>query len=214
MAIGSAGKAAGKQMSCTSSAGSSTCLLWGINSKTISSGVVATVALTLSSTTHNTSSSIQLVNGVASFPGIALTVAASGFQLGATTTAGSFSATSNPFMVSATGMKLAFVQPPVDVAQGMTETVQVAVEDASSNILNSDNMTSITLTVPACSATVTIGTATVVGGVAMFNYKFYAVAALNLTASSSNAGSDSSSVFNVTANPDLLFADGFDGCRP
>jgi hypothetical protein len=157
---------------------------------------------------------IQLVNGVASFPGIALTVAASGFQLGATTTAGSFSATSNPFMVSATGMKLAFVQPPVDVAQGMTETVQVAVEDASSNILNSDNMTSITLTVPACSATVTIGTATVVGGVAMFNYKFYAVAALNLTASSSNAGSDSSSVFNVTANPDLLFADGFDGCRP
>ena len=54
----------------------------------------------------------------------------------------------------------------------------------------------------------------VVNGVASFNYRFYTAAALTLTASSSNAGSNGSSVFNVTANPDLIFADGFDGCRP
>ena len=82
MAVGSAATAAGKQMSCTSSAGSSTCLLWGINSTTISSGVVATVALTLSPTTQNTSSSIQLVNGVAAGSnGTAMTTSTAGSTL-------------------------------------------------------------------------------------------------------------------------------------
>ncbi|MDR3388587.1 MAG: protease pro-enzyme activation domain-containing protein [Rudaea sp.] len=157
---------------------------------------------------------IPLVAGVASFTGITLTIAAGGYQLGATTTAGAFTATSNPFMVSSTGEKLAFVQPPVDVAQGALETVQVAVEDPASNVIASDSTTSITLTAPACGTTVTIGTATVVTGVATFDYRFYTPAALTLTASSSDAGSDGSSVFNVTANPDLIFADGFDGCRP
>ena len=82
LAVGSAATAAGKQLSCTSNAGSSTCLLWGINSTTISSGVVATVALTLSPTTQNTSSSIQLVNGVAAASnGTAMTTSTVGSTL-------------------------------------------------------------------------------------------------------------------------------------
>ncbi len=177
------------------------------------------VTLTLAAGTDPTFSGggpVTFVNGVASFPSITLTAPASGYELGATTTAGSFTATSNPFTVSSTGDKLVFTtQPLVNVDQGVIEIVQVTIENASSQPVNTDNATSITLTVPACGTTVTLGTATVVSGVATFNNRFYTVAGpLYLTASSSNAGSDSSSAFNVTANPDLIFANGFESCRP
>jgi len=42
---GSAATAAHKQLSCRSSAGSATCLIWGLNNTTISSGVLARVSL-------------------------------------------------------------------------------------------------------------------------------------------------------------------------
>ena len=81
-AAGSVATAAGKQLSCKSSAGSSSCLLWGLNSKTMSNGVVATVALVISSTTKNSSSSIQLVSGVSSnSSGKAITTSTTGATL-------------------------------------------------------------------------------------------------------------------------------------
>jgi hypothetical protein len=77
--IGAAGTAAGKQVSCTNTAGSSMCLVSGLNSTTISNGVVATVALTISASTLDTSSSISLSNGVsASVDGTALTTSTTG----------------------------------------------------------------------------------------------------------------------------------------
>ena len=120
---------------------------------------------------------------------------------------------STSFVVSpATGAKLAFVQQPVNVTQGTTETVQVAIEDADNNVETADNATSITLSAPACGGSVTIGTATVVDGVATFNHRFFNVATLNLTATATGDAGATSSIFQVTANAGLIFADGFEGC--
>ena len=62
---GSAGTGAGKQISCNSIPGNSTCLLWGVNSSFISNGVAATVVLSISPSTQNTSSPVLLSNGSA-----------------------------------------------------------------------------------------------------------------------------------------------------
>jgi hypothetical protein len=76
---GSAATAAGKVVSCGSGVGTSTCAVWGMNSTAIQNGVVATVTLTLSASTVNTSSSIQLTGGqAASAAGSAVSTAAIG----------------------------------------------------------------------------------------------------------------------------------------
>lgn len=54
---GSAATAAHKQLSCRSSAGSATCLVWGLNNATISSGVLATVSLPIN---HASAASLPL----------------------------------------------------------------------------------------------------------------------------------------------------------
>ena len=62
----SAATAAGKTISCNNVAGTSTCVLYGINETPISSGVVATITLTISASTPDTSSNLQLTSGMAS----------------------------------------------------------------------------------------------------------------------------------------------------
>ena len=61
----SGGHVGGQAGPCSSASGMSTCILWGINSNTISNGVIATVAFTISGSTVNTSSAIQLSSGAA-----------------------------------------------------------------------------------------------------------------------------------------------------
>jgi hypothetical protein len=79
VSAGAAATAASKQITCNNSTGSSTCVLWGVNSNTISNGVVATVALPISAATLNTSSSVQLVDGAAAaLDSTALTTSTSG----------------------------------------------------------------------------------------------------------------------------------------
>ena len=79
VAAGSAATAAGKTLSCNNVSGSTTCLIWGLNSNTISSGVVATVTLTVSASTLQTSSIVQVLNSVASSAsGVAISSTASG----------------------------------------------------------------------------------------------------------------------------------------
>jgi hypothetical protein len=63
---GPAATAAGKLMSCTTGAGSFNCLLAGMNDSTIASGVVATVTVTVASSTADTSSLIQVLSPSAS----------------------------------------------------------------------------------------------------------------------------------------------------
>jgi hypothetical protein len=66
VAVGSAGTAAGKTISCNNFGGTSTCVLFGINETPIASGVVATVTLTVAASTLDTSSSVQLTSGMGS----------------------------------------------------------------------------------------------------------------------------------------------------
>jgi hypothetical protein len=78
------GPAAGnKELSCNSSAGTITCELWGMNTTPITSGVVATVSLALSTTTTNSTSSVQLAN---SYAADASALALSSSTTGATVT--------------------------------------------------------------------------------------------------------------------------------
>ena len=63
---GSAATAAGKTISCNNVAGISTCVLYGLNETPISSGVVAAITLTISASTPDTSSNVQLTSGMAS----------------------------------------------------------------------------------------------------------------------------------------------------
>ena len=80
IAAGGAAIAAGKSVSCNSGGGGVfTCVVWGMNSTAIPNGVVGTVTLTLSASTLNTSSIIQLNGGQSSSPsGNAISTTASG----------------------------------------------------------------------------------------------------------------------------------------
>jgi cohesin domain-containing protein len=79
VAAGPVATAAGKSLSCNNAVGSSTCVVWGLNSTAIANGVVAAVTLTLSGSTSNVSSSIQLLNGVAAAPdGTAISTSTAG----------------------------------------------------------------------------------------------------------------------------------------
>lgn len=59
---GPAAVAAGKSVSCGGSSGSYTCMVFGLNSITLSSGVVATATFTVSPTAAGTSSPIQILS--------------------------------------------------------------------------------------------------------------------------------------------------------
>src|SRR5262249_35334856 len=65
VSVGPAASPAGKQVSCSHTPGSSSCILWGINANSIANGIVATVSLHVSSSTPNTSSTIDLSDGAA-----------------------------------------------------------------------------------------------------------------------------------------------------
>jgi hypothetical protein len=56
--------ATNKSISCQYGTGTATCMLWGLNDTPMASGVVATVSLTVSASTKDTSSLVQLTNGI------------------------------------------------------------------------------------------------------------------------------------------------------
>lgn len=71
--------AAGKSISCNSTAGNPTCVLWGMNTNAIPNGVIATIVLTVSATTHNTSSLVQVGAAASASPaGLSMATIASG----------------------------------------------------------------------------------------------------------------------------------------
>jgi len=65
---GTVATAAGKTVTCNPAPGSLNCLVFGFNTTTMSNGVVATVAVTLSASTVKTSTAITMSSGVASDP--------------------------------------------------------------------------------------------------------------------------------------------------
>ncbi len=96
-------------------------------------------------------------------------------------------------------------------------TVTVTEYDAGNNVIP-DNTTSVDFVVAACGGSVDLGSAPMSNGVATLTstQRFYTVAnGLSITANDTAAGlTQISAQFGVLANADLLFSDGFDGCRP
>jgi len=94
------------------------------------------------------------------------------------------------------------------------------VHNGADAVITSDNTTQVTLTVQdSCGDPNTIGTVTVINGVATFSTtgpKFYTVAAGLDISAAPEAGNDTAianSNVNVVTNTDILFADGYEDCR-
>ena len=64
VAPGAAATAASKSISCNNAAGTKKCVAWGVNSNAIANGILATVAMTISGSTKNTSSAVSLSGGL------------------------------------------------------------------------------------------------------------------------------------------------------
>jgi hypothetical protein len=79
---GPAAVAAGKSVSCNGGSGSYTCMLFGLNNVTLSSGVVATATLSVPPAAAGTSSTIQVLNSTGvTLGGTPVSVAATGGQV-------------------------------------------------------------------------------------------------------------------------------------
>jgi hypothetical protein len=100
IAAGPATTSANKQLSCSSSAGSATCILWGLNDTTVSTGVLATVSLPINHTTDS-SSQLQLASSAAAD--------SSGSSLGTSATGGTV--TIQPGLSGFTCTPVAFAAP-------------------------------------------------------------------------------------------------------
>src|SRR5690606_26593535 len=109
------------------------------------------------------------------------------------------------------------VGPVSNVAQGdRLGAVSVSIVDVDGRVVVEDSSSQVTLTTTACGGPVTLGQATAVNGVATFpadtSARFYTLATgKSLTASSGSLSG--SATFDVVAGGELLFADGFEGCR-
>jgi hypothetical protein len=155
-------------------------------------------------------------SGNATFADAVLTVAGT-YTLGAAD--GALGATSNSFNIAAASPDhLAFTPVPGDIMQGQTlGSVTVTEYDAFDNPVVADNTTQVSLTAGSCGGTV-LGTATLSGGVGQFNTtpSFMTVASgVSLSAAAGTVPpTAASSTFNVASNTDIIFAGGFDDCRP
>jgi hypothetical protein len=114
--------------------------------------------------------------------------------------------------------QLVFTSVPTTVVAGATTSVDVSIEDANNNVVASDSATVVSLVDSVCGTTV--ATLQASSGVAHFtNLSFHSVGSHTLHASGTSepvptlAESDSSA-FSVTADPDWIFANGFETCVP
>jgi hypothetical protein len=115
--------------------------------------------------------------------------------------------------------KLVFTTQPVNVNQGnVLGTVTVTEQDDNGATMD-DNATVVTFTTNTACGALTLGTATMVNGVATLasTQRFY-TAASNLTVSGSEGSNTlaaaNSSSFSVMGNADMVYANGLESCRP
>ncbi|MBS0556195.1 MAG: hypothetical protein JSR27_02145 [Proteobacteria bacterium] len=115
-------------------------------------------------------------------------------------------------------LSLVFTTQPVDIARGTTQgTLAVTEQNQFGYVISSDSSSTVNFSVVACGGPVSLGSATMSNGVATLSssaQRFYSTATgVTVGADSSGIGSATSNAFNVIANSDVLFSDGFDGCR-
>ena len=145
---------------------------------------------------------VNAVNGVATFSGLSINNAGSGYTLTASAT-GLSGATSTAFTVFGAGAKLVFTQQPTNVAAGssITPAVAVSIEDAQGNVVASaTNSVSIAIGTNPSGGTLS-GTLSVaaVNGVATFsNLSINKLGTgYTLAASATGLTGATSSAFNV-----------------
>jgi len=157
--------------------------------------------------TLNGGSQVTVVAGVATFSGLSINKAGTGYTLTASSTPAYSAATSSTFNITpGAPTQLAFVQGPTNTAAGssITPAVTVAVEDANGNVETSDSVTKVTLgfgTNPG-GGTLTGGSAaTVVAGIATFSGLSINKSGTGYTLSASSTPvytTPTSSAFNIT----------------
>jgi len=168
----------------------------------------------------------NFVNGIGTYAAAKISPAGVGYTLKASVSAPTtppinFSVTSNAFNITTgAAAKLAFTVQPGSVQAGavIAPALQVSVEDANGNVVNSNNSIMVTLRRASCSGTALVGGGplTVTKGVATFSgVSLYTVAPSTiLSATASGLASANSNSFAVTANPDYLFRGAFETCIP
>jgi outer membrane protein assembly factor BamB len=156
---------------------------------------------------------VAVASGVATFPALSINTAGNGYTLTATSTPSYTAAISSAFNITASTAgppaKLAFVQGPTSTVAGVTITpaVQVAVEDASGNIVTSDNTDQVSLAIgtnPTGGALTGGSAVTVVSGIATFGGLSINTAGSGYTLTPSSPTSPSlsgppSAAFNITS---------------
>jgi len=121
------------------------------------------------------------------------------------------------FVVGAGTPTLVFTTQPGDVtAGGVLATIVVTEKNPLGDTID-DNASVVDFTLTACGGPVALGSATMVHGVATLNptLHFYTVtdpSTLQVTAKTLTL-TGSSDGFVVQSSGDLVFADGFEGCR-
>jgi outer membrane protein assembly factor BamB len=152
---------------------------------------------------------VTVAAGIATFSGLSIDKAGTGYTLAASSTPSYAGATSTAFNV-APGLgppsKLAFVQGPSDTTAGaaVTPAVKVAVEDANGNVETSDNATQVSLAIATNPAggTLSGGSAvTVASGIATFSGLSIDTAGSGYTLKASSNPSynaATSAAFNIT----------------
>ena len=170
--------------------------------------------------TLNGGGSMLLTQGVATYSALKINAAGTGYTLVATSTPSGLSTTSNAFNIAAgAATKLVFTVQPTTVMSEhiISPTVQVSVEDANGNIVPTGSF-AITLKKTTCTTSTPSGGGpiTTTNGVATFpNLKLATVATgVALQATATGLTSATSSAFNVTANTDVIFHNGFETCTP
>ena len=191
----------------------------------ITSDNTTQIQLTLSSNTLNGTVVQTVVAGVATFSDLSINAVGTGYTLtAASTNVGPpplVSAISTPFDISAgPPAKLAFVQQPTDTLAGgyVNPPVTVVVEDLGGNPVTTDNGTLVTISVMTPCGPIKLESETDSAGIATFpSLRLNTIATgVVLDASASGLAGASSTAFNVLANPDRVFFDGFDDptCTP
>jgi len=158
---------------------------------------------------------VAFVGGVATFDTLLFDVAGTGYQLGASDSGDALTAApSSTFTIAPGAPRLIFSTEPIDLTRGNSlGTIGVTEDDGSGNVVP-DSASTVDFSIAACGGTVDLGSVQLSNGVATLTstQRFYAAATGLVINAGTGVLNGSSRKFNVLAG-DLIFADGYDGCR-
>ena len=154
-------------------------------------------------------------NGNATFADAILTTAGTYTLTATDSSATPLTATSTSFNITPDAPTLVFTLQPAPLNQGdALGTIAVTEQDQYGNLIADSS--SVDFTITTSCGTFDLGSVNLSSSVATLtsSQRFYTVAAsLQITATVSPTLTGTSKNFSVSANGDLLFSDGFDGCR-